>query len=306
MTSSKSDRLPAGSTTRKGRNGRSSKFEADIGVLESSPVSGAWLERLREMFSDDAMDRGLEAARSGKVRRIEIESGSVVGLVRSETGDARRVSIHTSLVDDISWDRVVEAMSGEAIYAACLLERQWPPEMDALCTRFGVPLVPDTEDPMKVKWDGKGRPELWRAAAIGWLAAEKLAGDPLLMLEFRGQSVEALSDRLRQQRTLMTRGGAAAHPDPPLGADVLAGAPLADCAERFWRLGSDFNEARRPAELDHVPHALLRRLGPSPMTNGKFPLSGLLATIYDTVAEDAQRLQEEPVRNQPGEGTDVS
>ena len=95
-----------------------------------------------------------------------------------------------------------------------------------------------------------------------------------------------------QVRTLKTRGGAAAHPDPPLAGEVLVGPPLVDCVDRFWRMGPDFDAARRPARLEHIPHALLRRLGPSAMDAGKFPLSGLLATIYDTVSEGAQHLQD--------------
>ena len=292
MTRSRAEQLPPSSPRRKGV--RRSKFEADVTVLEGAPIAGAWLGRLREAFSDDSMERGLAAARAGRVRRIEIVPGRISGQVRSEEGDTRRVSIHTSLIDDLGWARLVEAMSSEAIYSACLLERQWPPGFDGLFARFGMPLVPAGNDPLDVQWDGSGHPEHWRAAAIGWLAAEQFADDPLTMLEIRGHSIKGLSDRLRQQRTLMTRGGAAAHPDPPLSSQTLAGPSLSECAERFWRLGPDFDDARRPAELDHIPHALLRRLGPSPMGAGKFPLAGLLATIYDMVAQDARQLQEDP------------
>ncbi|MCH2134446.1 MAG: hypothetical protein MK116_11930 [Phycisphaerales bacterium] len=292
MSRSRTEQMPSTSPRRKPARG--AKFESDVTALEGAPIAGAWLGRLREEFSSDSMARGLEAARAGKVRRIEIKPGRISAQVRSEPGDTRRVSIHTSLIDDLSWDRVVEAMSGEAMYAACLLERQWPQGFDGLFAKYGMPLVPADSEPLEVKWDGRGHPEHWRAAAIGWLAAEQLAADPLLMLEIRGHSIEGLSDRLRQHRTLMTRGGASAHPDPPLDSETLAGPSLSECAERFWRLGPDFDDARRPTELDHIPHALLRRLGPSTMQSGRFPLAGLLATIYDTVADDARRLQEDP------------
>ncbi len=39
---------------------------------------------------------------------------------------------------------------------------------------------------------------------------------------------------------------------------------------------------------DHVPHALLRRMGPSPM-GGKFPMVGLMASIYDSIRARAPR-----------------
>ncbi len=37
-------------------------------------------------------------------------------------------------------------------------------------------------------------------------------------------------------------------------------------------------------------HALLRRLGSSPL-EGRFPITGLLASIYDTVSEQARRIR---------------
>jgi hypothetical protein len=37
----------------------------------------------------------------------------------------------------------------------------------------------------------------------------------------------------------------------------------------------------------HLPHTLLRRLGISPM-DGKFPMVGLLETIYDDVSKVAR------------------
>ncbi len=61
-------------------------------------------------------------------------------------------------------------------------------------------------------------------------------------------------------------------------------------------------------ELQHVPpphhvsHALLRRLGPPPL-KGKFPLVGLLASIYDSVAEYAVKLRDRAEHiDEPDEG----
>jgi hypothetical protein len=40
--------------------------------------------------------------------------------------------------------------------------------------------------------------------------------------------------------------------------------------------------------MEYAPHALLRRLGSAPL-EGRFPLVGLLASIYDSVAVAARR-----------------
>jgi hypothetical protein len=47
-----------------------------------------------------------------------------------------------------------------------------------------------------------------------------------------------------------------------------------------------------PAETEpFAAHALLRRLGQSPL-QGKFPLVGLLASIYDSMAARGRELRE--------------
>ena len=50
----------------------------------------------------------------------------------------------------------------------------------------------------------------------------------------------------------------------------------------FWRPGTALDEPASGDAGEHVPHALLRRMGPSPM-GGRFPMVGLLASIYDSV-----------------------
>jgi len=48
-----------------------------------------------------------------------------------------------------------------------------------------------------------------------------------------------------------------------------------------------------PSETEpFAPHALLRRRGPTPL-QGKFPLVGLLASIYDSIAEHGRKLRDE-------------
>jgi hypothetical protein len=73
--------------------------------------------------------------------------------------------------------------------------------------------------------------------------------------------------------------------------------PLASCIEEFWRAGPELAELEHRPPPQHAPHALLRRLGPSPL-NGRFPLAGLLASVYDTVSEAAKRMREEAERSE--------
>jgi hypothetical protein len=65
------------------------------------------------------------------------------------------------------------------------------------------------------------------------------------------------------------------------------------CLDSFWRPGRQIDEM--PSETEpFAPHALLRRLGQSPL-QGKFPLVGLLASIYDSIAIEGRKLRDETI-----------
>jgi hypothetical protein len=57
--------------------------------------------------------------------------------------------------------------------------------------------------------------------------------------------------------------------------------------DRFWEAGPELEQVDLPVEVPQVSHALLRRLGPSPFPESRFPLVGLLATCYDVVSKRA-------------------
>ena len=62
--------------------------------------------------------------------------------------------------------------------------------------------------------------------------------------------------------------------------------------ENFWNTGTGLETFRRERRMEYAPHALLRRLGNAPL-EGRFPLVGLLASIYDSVAVAARRQLDE-------------
>jgi hypothetical protein len=74
---------------------------------------------------------------------------------------------------------------------------------------------------------------------------------------------------------------------------------LESCLGEFWRPPPGASAGQQPPPPQHVSHALLRRLGPSPL-QGKFPLVGLLASIYDSVAAYAVKLRDQAERLEEG------
>ena len=60
--------------------------------------------------------------------------------------------------------------------------------------------------------------------------------------------------------------------------------------DEFWRPGPSLEAYRNEISQKHAHHALLRRLGSSPL-EGRFPITGLLASIYDTVMDKAKEMR---------------
>ena len=131
--------------------------------------------------------------------------------------------------------------------------------------------------------------------AIWYLLTDRLDDAPLLVFTLRGLGGDELVQRLVHAREIQSHGQAAAHTDPMLVESQLPVPPLDQCMDSFWRPGSQLTQLQHMPPPQHAPHALLRRLGPSPL-GGKFPLVGLLASVYDTVAQAAIKLRDQAER----------
>ncbi|MCH2142434.1 MAG: hypothetical protein MK077_05495 [Phycisphaerales bacterium] len=271
------------------RRGGRIRLQMEQEVIHAAPIAGALMAAMNGHVHATAMTDGYVAARDGAVRSVTLEAGSISGLVQSEADGSLKVSITFPTLEDDAWRRVVEAASCEAIWAAKLLEEELPPGMLDLCVGCAAPLIPAGED-LSITGNRSRSPEPWRIAALAWVAAEQLCRKPLRILEMRGLSHEQLLERIRHHRSLRSQGEAVAHPLASIGRAQAEGAPLGELIDSWWRQRSHAHDVDRES---YVPHALLRRLGPS-LLEGRFPLSGLLATIYDDVASEAGQILDAP------------
>jgi uncharacterized Zn finger protein len=249
-----------------------------------------WLTTIESIVGTKSMHDGLLAAQDGAVRSLRVECGVISGPVQADAETSLPVRIELSTIDEAGWQRLVEAMACEAIWAAKLLEGEIPTGLGDLFRGCGTPLLPEPEL-IRTEIERGGRRDAWRIAALGWIASERFFRDPLAILAVRGLPCGDLVERISHHRALRTQGETVAHPPVVLDPAVAAGPPLADCLETWWRPHSHVHDLERAA---HASHALLRRLGASTL-EGKFPMSGLLATIYDEAAAEAARLLDAPL-----------
>jgi uncharacterized Zn finger protein len=121
------------------------------------------------------------------------------------------------------------------------------------------------------------------------LLGERLGEEPMLVFGLRGMPPEDLVEGLRLRRV---SSAGPSGPTPVLlphvaGVTDTPSAPLDESLADFWEVGSDLADLDTPIGPPPISCVLLRRLGPSPFPEGRFPLLGLLATCYDLIGREA-------------------
>ncbi|MCZ6850946.1 MAG: hypothetical protein O7F17_04830 [Planctomycetota bacterium] len=275
------------------RNGIRLRATGDEAIARTW-ISQQWLERLEDLVSVGPLREGLEYARRGQTITLQINPGRVDGHVQGRAAEPYRTQLRIPTLDEQQWQRIIDAMAGEAFYSAMLLANQLPPAVGSLFASLELQLVPSA-DQLTVECDCPASEPCKHAAAVGYLLAERIDNDPLVMLSLRGMPGERVLERLAQARAMRTHGVAAAYADPPMPHSQDGAVPLEACLDAFWRSGGQLAQLKRLGPPQHAPHALLRRLGPTPLP-GQFPMLGLLASIYDAVSRSAIRLRDEAER----------
>lgn len=277
---------------RRVRNGI--KLRGADGPHPRSWLAERWLELGDRLVPVDDLLQGREYARAGQTISLQIVPGRIDAEIQGRAAQPYTTCLRIPVLDDQQWRRVIDAMADEAVYAAKLLAGELPPAVPALFTSLDLELLPPIES-VEIECNCSHKGPCKHAAAIWYLLTERVDDAPLLIFTLRGLPSDELLERLVRARAILSHGQAAAHADPMVAEAQLAVPPLEQCLDTFWRPGPQLAELQHMPPPQHAPHALLRRLGPSPL-GGKFPLVGLLASVYDTVSQAAIRLRDQAER----------
>ncbi len=265
-----------------------------------------WLKLIDEVFDDEQREEGLAYAKSGQTVSLEILGGGHAGIEARVQGRAPKpydTAVHLRALTDAQWSELIGLMAGEAVYAAKLLSGEIPPALDDLFSSLDLQLLRPQPDAIRVECTcdiaSSGRP-CKHGAAAALLMADRLSDDPAQIFDLHGMPNQRVLERLRQARAIQTQRSTPSSATPALPGDAIPEAqveppPLEASLDDFWRCGPQIAELEHAPPPQHVAHALLRRLGPSPM-KGKFPLVGLLASIYDEVSAAAIHIRDRAER----------
>lgn len=246
----------------------------------------------------EARDEGYGYALSGQTATLIASDGAIKASVQGRSSRPYQLEINFTTWTPDEWDKIIAALCAEAIFAARFLVGEIPPTTAGVIAALGIrtPLIPIKPgekancDPIVKCSCGSPQP-CKHVVCLMHILAERLEEEPLLLFQLRGMPVARVLERIHEKRTLATRGENQAHPVPPAANDHALVTPIEQLLHDFWRPGRRLHDLESRPVVAHTPHALLRRLGASPL-GGRFPLVGLLATIYDTARARAAAIRD--------------
>jgi len=250
-----------------------------------------WIAALKPLMDPARLSRGRSYARRGQVIDIEVAPGSILSRVQGSRRTPYKVDIQLKPLGDNQWDRVLDALADQAIFAAQLLNGEMPPDIEEVFEAVHVPLFPASRGDLKTDcscpdWANPCK----HIAAVYYLLGERFDQDPFLLFQLRGRSREEIAVALRERRAVVEES-VEALPSQPDQVESVTAPALQDCLDRYWMLGADAADITFSIAQPRVPLALLKRLG-IPDFEGINPrnFQRQMEAVYDAVAKTAIRI----------------
>lgn len=265
------DRFFEPSKPRKARGGIKAQSKRG-GTFGQSWWAKRWISVLESMYVGARLGRGRSYARSGQVLSIDIVRGQVKARVQGSQRTPYSVTVSVVELSESDWEKVVEALSQQAIFTARLLAGEMPEEIEQAFDTAGVSLFPKNYRELKTRCSCPDASNPCKhIAAVYYLLGEEFDRDPFLIFKLRGLERETLFKRLgntgSREKTRVNE--APALPPEPLDPTTL-----------FWS-GEEisanlFGEVRIPA----LDAALPRRLGHLPFWRSEERFADVMERLY--------------------------
>ncbi|HVO42390.1 MAG TPA: SWIM zinc finger family protein [Aggregatilineales bacterium] len=229
------------------------------GAFRESWWAKRWILVLEGYGIGTRLQRGRSYARGGQVLNIAIKPGEVTARVQGSRPTPYRITIRMPRLSDIEWEKVIDAMGAQAIFAAKLLAGEMPNAIEEAFSAAKVSLFPARGDQLITDCSCPDVANPCKhIAAVYYLLGEQFDTDPLLIFTLRGRTRDQIIEALRARRA----ASAAETPGETQGPPELIPA-LAEQVDSFWEVG-DLSAFSSHIAAPEVPLAVLRRLGKSP------------------------------------------
>lgn len=260
------------------------KAKSQTGRIGETWWSTRFIDILESFNMGARLGRGRTYARKGQVMNLKVAPGLVTAKVQGSSARPYAVEIRQDSLDDAEWEKVMSAMSEQALFMAKLLAGEMPHEIEEAFATAQTALFPKSEDELETDcscpdWANPCK----HIAAAFYILAEAFDEDPFLIFAFRGRTKEQVIEKLRGMRAAVAQDEISSF-DGPLTPQVES-PPLASCIENFWQAGANLSELRLRPVVTTVPDAVLRELGLAPIHVRDINLTDFLSPAYATLTK---------------------
>jgi len=239
------------------------------------------------------MERGRRYARNGKVTDLVVKAGRLEARVQGSRATPYRVSVRSEAASRAQWRSLEMLFASRLGWAAQLLAGEVPANLEAAFAEAGVALFPHRWTDLKVRC---GCPDVAEPckhiAAVLYVFAQQLDGDPWLLLAWHGRDRQMLLQAL--QHGAPGAPGAASS-GGKAGGDEALHSEL-ESLPPWWPAGLRSRPDPRLQPPDPLPpdppERALHRLGP-------LELPGAPPDWQERLAEMYRQLVAEESRGQP-------
>jgi len=251
-----------------------------------------WIAALKPLVDSARLRRGRSYARRGQVMEIDIEPGEIRAMVQGSRRTPYEVWIDIPPLKDADWERVIDAMAQQALFAAKLLAGEMPADIEEAFSTADVSLFPSSSKDLATycscpDWANPCK----HIAAVYYLLGERFDEDPFMIFQLRGRTKEAIMEGLRSRRSAglmaVAEAPAAYAAEGPEAADSP---PLEADPEGYWTLGERLDDFRVTIAPPQVEAALLKRMGPPPFWRSSRDFLAMLSPVYAAVTARAMEL----------------
>ena len=244
----------------------------------------AWIRALERLVDSGRLGRGRSYARRGQVLKIEEKKGRIEARVQGSRATPYKISIALKPLSESEWDKVIDALAGQALFTAQLLAGDMPQEIESAFDAAGVSLFPTSRQDLETSCSCPDAANPCKhVAAVHYILGERFDEDPFLLFRLRGRTQEQLLAALRQRRS------GALDLDEEADAAPESTAPLETAPNRFWELAAPLDLFPLFIQAPTIAQPLLKRLGEAPFVSGP-ALDEQLAPAYQAMTEAALAL----------------
>ncbi len=256
-----------------------------------------WIKAMEELVDPRRLGRGKNYARQGQVLSIDERNGGVEARVQGSVPKPYRVVLKVRWLDNAAWDKVIDVLSSEALYAAQLLAGEMPERIQDAFAAAGTSLFPAVKGDLYTDcscpdWANPCK----HVAATHFILAERFDEDPFLLFRLRGRTQEQIVTAMRLRRGGSAEPVAEEEEEPvvvPSGPE-----PLDPNPEAFWAMPKPLEDLEVSVKAPLVEMPALRRLGDPIFLEG----DSLLKMMTPVYQEVRRQLLSEPPPEENGNG----